>query len=63
MIYYQFVLRIEDQLPMIMKTKYRSYDRAIKQLQRYFLSGQKGCMITMSSGGDNGYGFVSSREF
>ena len=61
--YYQFVLKIEGQLPLSMKKKYRSYDRAMKALETYVSNGVKGCMVTLSNGGDYGYGFVASKEF
>lgn len=48
---------------MTMKTKYRSYDKAVKALNTYVKEGISGCLITLSNGGDYGYGFVSSKEF
>jgi hypothetical protein len=62
MIYYQFSIEGETQSMAKLK-KYRSYDRAIKVLESYVKQGVKGCMVTLSNGGDYGYGFVSSKEF
>ncbi len=61
--YHQFVIRIDGFPPKTMKTKYRSYDRAMKALRKYVKEGFSGCMVTISCGGSMGYGLMSSKEF
>ena len=63
MIYYQFTLRISDGLPMTMKTRYRSYDRAIRAMNQYIKSGLSGCMVTLFVNSKTDYGMKEVREF
>jgi len=61
--YYQFVLQNQGDLPISMRKKYKSLETAMKQLNAYVRQGVKGCMVTLSNGGEYGYGFIASKEF
>lgn len=56
--YYQFVLKIEGYLPMTMRKKYRSYDRAMKSLDKYVKEGIQGCLVTLMNGA-----LIEKKEF
>jgi hypothetical protein len=61
--YHQFVLHCEGVLPFTSLKKYRSYDRALERMKEYVALGMRGHLVTMSSGGVNGYGYLDSKEF
>jgi hypothetical protein len=64
MIYYQFVLKLDkDSLPVSMKRKYRSEDRALLALKRYVKKGIRGCLVTFFVNGERDYGMKDTREF
>lgn len=56
--YYQFVLVVSGDLPMTMRTRYRSLSSASKRLSGYVRAGVRGCMVTMDASG-----LLDSQEF
>lgn len=62
-VYYQFTLRAEGWLPHTMNKKFRSYERAIKQLEKYVRDGISGCMVTHTKQGKHGYSLTNVMEF